>query len=204
MPMTDEQQAQAERLHGAIAWVYPGTEDAEFWDQFFNQSVPELTPQEQASGISLGPYGPGEQQAAYEREQASLVPPAPQVLPPAPGAGASSSPMGGAGMSPMGGGTYNSSLIQALRQASPGFTSNNPGVTMMPNDPGASVPVSMKAPASGLTFNPPALSFPEAPDEVTFTQSDVDDLLSQAFDNWTAQAPVYGSPNDGGLVGGGN
>jgi len=48
MALTQDQIDQAERLHGAIAWVYPDLSNAEFWDNYFNQTEPQqpdvLTP----------------------------------------------------------------------------------------------------------------------------------------------------------------
>lgn len=205
--LSADQQAQAERLHNAVGWVYPSTEDVAFWDQFFNQSVPELTPQEQASGISLGPYGPGQQQAAYEREQASLAqPPAPLVLPPAPGGFTPAPPPGG---QPPGGGDgiYASSLIQSLRAATPAGP-GNPGVSMLPNPAPAPGPGMAPALPTGLINNPPVLSMPTAPAQGTYSEADVRDLLSQAYDDWAAQSlpqqPAYDPSVYGGLVGGGN
>lgn len=195
--LSADQQAQAESLHNAVGWVYPSTEDAGFWDQFFSQSVPELTPQEQASGISLGPYGPGQQQAAYEREQAGLAQPlAPQGPLPAPGG----APQG------LGGGLYNSSLIQALRAATPTGPSN-PGVTMMPNAaPAAGGGLASTLPTGGLINNPPVLKLDALPAQGAYSQADVRDLLSQAYEDWAAQnlpqQPVYDPAT--GVTGGGN
>lgn len=221
MALTEDQLAQAERLHNGIAWVYPSTDDVGFWDRYFNQTVPELTPQEQASGITLGGYGPGEQQAAYQREQASLAqrpapapPPAPLVLPQAnpPGILDSSPPPPAPSAPPQwgtgGDGIYASSLIQALRAATPAGP-GNPGVTMMPNAapaPGAGMASTL--PTGGLINNPPVLKLEALPAQGAYSEADVRDLLSQAYDDWAAQSlpqqPAYDPSVYGGLVGGGN
>lgn len=123
-----------------------------------------------------------------QQEQAAL---APEIFLPAPS---------GETLPSAGTGLYNSSLIQALRQASPPFTSSNPGVTMMPNQAAPSAPVKRSPAPTGLTFNPPVFTMPEAPAEDIFTETDVKDLLSNAYDEWAAknvpQQPAY-SFNDG-------
>lgn len=199
--LSADQQAQAERLHNAVGWVYPSTEDVAFWDQFFNQSVPELTPQEQASGISLGPYGPGQQQAAYEREQASLAqPPAPLVLPPAPGG---FTPPGGAPQGP-GGGLYNSSLIQSLRAATPAGP-GNPGVSMLPNPAPAPAPMFPSLPtpaATGLINDPPVLKMtPVTPGRATAATvpATLRAMIEQAYD--AAAGPGESAGGGGSPVG---
>ena len=48
--LTADQQAQANQLHGAVAWVYPELSDTAFWDNYFNPQ-PTLTADEQSSGI---------------------------------------------------------------------------------------------------------------------------------------------------------
>jgi hypothetical protein len=185
--LSADQQAQAESLHNAVGWVYPSTENVAFWDQFFNQSVPELTPQEQASGISLGPYGPGQQQAAYEREQASLSQPStPQVLPPAPGGFAPPPAPGGL---PQGGNpVYVSNLISALRAATPAGP-GNPGVSMLPNPapaPATAFPGLPAPAATGLINDPPVLKMtpvqPGRATAATTTPTTLRGLIEQAYD----------------------
>ncbi len=51
---------------------------------------------------------------------------------------------------------YQSALIESLRAASPGFTSNNPGVTMLANPANSrSIIDFMRAPRGNLLFTPP-------------------------------------------------
>ena len=52
--LTADQQAQANQLHGAVAWVYPELSDTAFWDNYFNPQPP-LPADAQSSGISIGP-----------------------------------------------------------------------------------------------------------------------------------------------------
>ncbi len=213
MALTEDQLAQAGRLHGALAWIYPSTDDVGFWDRYFNETVPELTPQEQASGITLGGYGPGEQQAAYQREQASLAqrpapapPPAPLVLPPAPGGFSSPPPAPSAPpqWATGGDGIYASSLIKALREATPAGP-GNPGVSMLPNQapPSASAPVPLafnNAPLpTGLISDPPVLKMPTVrPGRVTSAQIPTEQLRGMIERAYDAAA------GDGGAQGGGS
>lgn len=117
MALTAEQQTQATQLTNGLPWVYPGLDNASFWDDYFSQSGPSLTPDEQASGISIGPM-------AAPPMPTPAPAPQPQVLPQVGQRTASAS----SGQVP-----YQSELIRSLREASPGFTSNNPGVTMLAN-----------------------------------------------------------------------
>ncbi len=59
---------------------------------------------------------------------------------------------------------YQSALIESLRAASPGFTSNNPGVTLLPNQPNSALTINfLRGPRTGLANNPPAFTWPTAP-----------------------------------------
>ena len=56
-------------------------------------------------------------------------------------------------------GNYASNLIRSLRSAGPGTGSSNPGVKMMPNQPNMDSAINiLRAPPSGLAFNPPKLT----------------------------------------------
>ena len=57
------------------------------------------------------------------------------------------------------GGNYASNLIRSLRSAGAGTGSSNPGVKMMPNQPNMDSAINiLRAPPSGLAFNPPKLT----------------------------------------------
>lgn len=56
---------------------------------------------------------------------------------------------------------YQSALIESLRAASPGFGSNNPGVTMLPNPANSSLMINfLRGPRAGLANNPQAFTWP--------------------------------------------
>lgn len=223
MALTQDQIDQAERLHGAIAWVYPDLSNAEFWDNYFNQTEPQLTPEEQASGISIGPAPSGYGSRSRNRGGSSTTTqpstggytPQPNVsglqfrdldpltfpgasnyrgTPQTVGANAWREP----GIGPT---DYQSNLIKALRAAS-GFGVANPGVSLLPNQAGASGAVSIPGDVSGLANNPEVLSIPEydpagLPPSVT-TQPQQPDVLTPG-DMYLFDPALYG-----GLVGGGN
>lgn len=201
MALTPDQLAQAERLNAAVAWVYPDTSNTAFWDNFFNGPEFTLTPDEQASGISLGPLPAG----ARPRSRSSLAPalaPAPAPLAPitigpAPVGNydylqaSSNLGSGSMGMStgysanPQSVGSsgtfdintnpssYQSNLIQALRSS---YTPqiNNPGVNMMaPAAGNASVINALRTPTTSMANNPGMLNIQPytAPPPAAQTQS---------------------------------
>lgn len=145
MALTAEQTTQATQLSNGLPWIYPGASDTDFWGQYFSGSGPSLTPAEQASGISIGPMP--------TMSSPALMPapaPQPQVLP----------GIGGTPMQPPAPGApvqYQSELIRNLREASPGFGTNNPGVTMLAN------PANSKTVIDFKRAPPPAPFFPPGP-----------------------------------------
>jgi len=149
MALTAEQTTQATQLSNGLPWIYPGASDTDFWGQYFSGSGPSLTPAEQASGISIGPM------------TASPMPtpapaPQPQVLPGVNDIGYW--PEEREGYVPPGAPVqYQSELIRSLREASPGFGTNNPGVTMLAN------PANSKTVIDFKRAPPPAPFFPPGP-----------------------------------------
>jgi hypothetical protein len=174
MSLTDEQQAQAERLHNGIAWVYPDPADAAFWDNFFN-GQPTRTAAEEASGITVG-GGAGPDYYAPRQAPAPAPSPAPapapagyggQTFAPASGYDMQVQTIGGApGPAPTfneapGAAPYNSNLIKALRAASPAGYAQG-GVSLRQNQPpGASAPMSFGMPTGQMSIQPPVLEIPE-------------------------------------------
>jgi hypothetical protein len=142
MALTAEQTTQATQLSNGLPWIYPSASNTDFWGQYFSGSGPSLTPQEQASGISIGPM------ATTSPMPTPAPAPQPQVLPGV-GQGDQSASSGQV--------PYQSALIESLRGASPGFTSNNPGVTMLAN------PANSKTVIDFKRAPPPAPFFPPGP-----------------------------------------
>lgn len=150
MALTAEQQTQATQLSNGLPWIYPGASDTDFWGQYFSGAGPSLTPEEQASGISIGPVsGPSSPPRSTPTGQGLTSQPQPTTQP------------GGSG-------AYQSGLIQSLRAASPGFGSDNPGVTLLENRAGSSKPINFTfSPKTGLTNRPPVLKLPDSNGVVT-------------------------------------
>lgn len=146
MALTTAQQTQATQLSNAVPWVYPSVSDAGFWDNYFSGSGPSLTPAEQASGISMGPMtpSPAPQPQVLPGVNPDFVgPPSPQpAMPPAPAPAV----------------PYQSELIRSLRQASPGFGSNNPGVTMLANPANSNTVIDFQRTVRPGLLPPPAPS----------------------------------------------
>lgn len=190
--LTADQLAQANQLHGAVGWVYPDTSNTAFWDNFFNSTTPTLTPDEQASGISIGPM-PSSTRPNIPFGPASQQPQQPQVLPgidsttpdmlgagprqfnltPTGGYNGTPQVVGAANNAPMGAGNvpYQSELIRSLRAANQAPTSNNPGVTMLPNPQNSTLTLDFNRPVpTGLSNKPQKLQIkpvdptPLAPD----------------------------------------
>lgn len=190
--LTADQLAQANQLHGAVGWVYPDTSNTAFWDNYFNSTTPTLTPDEQASGISIGPmpsstrpnipFGPASQQP----QQPQVLPGIDSTTPDMLGAGprqfnltspgvynGSPQVVGAAGNAPMDAGNvpYQSELIRSLRAANQAPASNNPGVTMLPNPQNSTLTLDFNKPVpTGLSNKPQKLQIkpvdptPLAPD----------------------------------------
>lgn len=145
MALTAEQTTQATQLSNGLPWIYPNASNTDFWGQYFSGSGPSLTPAEQASGISIGPMAASPSPAPMPSPA-----PQPQVLP----------GIGGTPMQPPAPGApvqYQSELIRSLREASPGFGTNNPGVTMLAN------PANSKTVIDFKRAPPPAPFFPPGP-----------------------------------------
>lgn len=185
--LTADQLAQADRLHGAVAWVYPDTSNTAFWNNYFSGGSPTLTQAEQDSGISIGPaanipFGPrgSNSQTSIPFGPSSSPAPQPEVLPGfdsnmlggttssrpqfmlEPSAGPSGYPqvVGAAGSDPlsMGNVPYQSELIRSLRAANQAPASNNPGVTMLPNAQNSGLVLNFNKPApTGLSNKPQTL-----------------------------------------------
>lgn len=151
MELTAEQQTQAAQLSNGLPWIYPGPSNADFWSNYFSNSGPSLTADEQASGISAGPqsvggWAPSSPTPTGGNQPSVTQPPVVQPTTPQPFAGA-----------------YESQLIKSLRQASQGEL-DLPGVTMLENRKGSSKPINFSLPATtGLANNPPVLSLKSTP-----------------------------------------
>lgn len=199
MALTPEQLAQAERLNGAMAWVYPDTSNTSFWDNYFNGPDFSLTQQEQDSGISLGPLPAGAQPTYRARASAQAAPAqlAPITIGPTPDASANylqggsgigagvpsaSTGYGGSPQSVGASGTfdanmnpasYQSNLIQALRSSYTPQAANS-GVNTMPNQPGSSSMVNaLRQPdmSTQMANNPAMLNIQEYTMPAAQTQS---------------------------------
>ena len=150
MALTAEQTTQATQLSNGLPWIYPSASNTDFWGQYFSGSGPSLTPAEQASGISIGPMTASPSPAPMPAPA-----PQPQVLP-----GVDDNigywPEEREGYVPPGAPVqYQSELIRGLREASPGFGTNNPGVTMLANPANSKTVIDFKRAPPPAPYQPP-------------------------------------------------